>query len=114
LKLTDLKEQYNVQTPTDAYVLYNVLTLRQTPAEVMEKLKKIAEESAAAIFEKMGKMYGSSDSEGLIGLKPKVFTYSKLYALGKERFGVEFESDMADVLGQQTDVEFDYRQKTVE
>lgn len=114
LKLTDLKEQYNVQTPTDAYVLYNVLTLRQTPEEVMEKLKKIAEESSAAIFEKMGKMYGSSDGEGLTGLKPKVFTYSKLYALGKEQFGVEFESDMADVLGQQTDVEFDYRQKTVE
>ncbi|RFU62919.1 M20/M25/M40 family metallo-hydrolase [Peribacillus glennii] len=114
LKLTDLKEQYNVQTPTDAYVLYNVLTLRQTPGEVMDKLKLIAEQSSLEILGKIKNMYNSRVHSKLDHLKPRVYSYSYLYMLGKERFGEDFEREMADVHDQQTDTQFDYRLKTVE
>ncbi|WP_230128382.1 M20/M25/M40 family metallo-hydrolase [Bacillus sp. CECT 9360] len=114
LKLTDLKEHYNAQTPTQAYVLYNVLTLRQTPAEILEKLKLVAEESSKTIHSKMSRMYKDSRGEPVRDLKPKVLTYSMLYNLGKERFGEEFESEMAGILEQDTNAEFDYRQLTVE
>ncbi|PLT32968.1 M20/M25/M40 family metallo-hydrolase [Bacillus sp. V5-8f] len=114
LKLTDLKEQYNVQTPTDAYVLYNVLTLRQTPDDVMGKLRLIAEQSAREILEKMREMYTSHVGSELDYVKPRVYTYSYLYRLGIEQFGERFEREMEEVHDQQTDPQFDYRQKTVE
>ncbi|MDQ0220364.1 M20/M25/M40 family metallo-hydrolase [Peribacillus cavernae] len=111
LKLTDLKEQYSVQTPTHAYALYNVLTIRQTPAEVIEKLTVIAEESSAAIFSKMNKMYSHSKEELIDVIKPKVYTYSTLYKLGKERFGKGFETSLREM---EAKVVTDYPLATVE
>lgn len=114
LKLTDLKEQYNAQTPTQAYVLYNVLTLRQSPEEVLDKLKLAAEESSDAIHSKLNRIYRGSKGEPASDLKPRVLTYSMLYNLGKERFGEEFEREIAVMLEQDTNEEFDYRQLTLE
>ena len=93
LKLKDLKEAYNVQTPTAAYVLVNILTLKQTPEEVLQKLVVIGEESCdyiesrlSSIYDSFG--YGSHDTRKIT--KPKVFTYQQLLNKGTEQYGNQF------------------------
>jgi len=43
LKVTDTKDAYTVQTPTEAYCYYNVMTVSVTPERVMDIMKGIAE-----------------------------------------------------------------------
>ena len=94
LKLMDLKEAYNVQTPTAAYVLANILTLKQTPEEVINKLKIIAEESSQYIENRLSTIYDSlgyakHKSKKPI-MKPKIFTFHELAKKGEKRFGDAF------------------------
>ena len=98
LKLMDLKEAYNVQTPTAAYVLANILTLKQTPEEVIKKLKTIAEESSqyieerlSAIYDSLG--YGQHETRKPI-MKPKIFTYHELVEKGTAQFGDVFVKEI--------------------
>lgn len=115
LKIEDLKEQYNVQTPTHAYALYNIFTIKQTPEDVITKMKKLAEQTASELMERMEKACISS---GFLEYKqrineaiPKVFTYSKLYDLGKQRFGESFEQELLTII-MNKDVN-DYRELTI-
>ncbi len=94
LKLMDLKEAYNVQTPTAAYVLANILTLKQNPQEVINKLKAIGEESSRYIEERLSGVYdslgyGEHESRKPI-LKPKVYTYQELFEKGSREYGDVF------------------------
>ncbi|WP_409296994.1 M20/M25/M40 family metallo-hydrolase [Peribacillus sp. SCS-26] len=118
LKLADLKGVYNVQTPTDAYLLYNILTLQQNPQDVLEKLIGLANESADEIFGRTVQAYLEDGleitGETVAHLKPKVYTYSELYALGSERHGGEFTGAMEKLVNKQTSEELDYRQLSVE
>jgi arginine utilization protein RocB len=117
LKLTDLKEQYNVQTPKHAYALYNVLTLQQTPAEVMDKLVETAKKSADDIYEKLKDSYQKFVDDANLNyiekIKPQTFTYSQLYDMGVERYGQFFEKEMLEVFEYETAVYCDYRDLTV-
>lgn len=114
LKLEDLKELYNVQTPTSAYVLYNILTLKQTPKEILKKVKEIAIQSSEGIYQKMHRLYASSNpTKQLEDLKPKVFTYSELYEKGMERYGETFKSEVEEIFNKETSVDFDLRKLTV-
>ncbi|WP_157950927.1 M20/M25/M40 family metallo-hydrolase [Peribacillus acanthi] len=116
LKLEDLKQLYNVQTPTSAYVLYNVLTLTHSPEEILEKIKKVAENSSNLIHQRIQKAYiktGNLSKRDFSALKPKVFTYSELYAIGVERYGDQFVSEINAILEKETDPQFDLRRLTV-
>ncbi|WP_409304348.1 M20/M25/M40 family metallo-hydrolase [Peribacillus sp. SCS-155] len=117
LKLMDLKEHYNVQTPKHSYVLYNVLTLLQTPQDVMQKLKDVADKSAMDILAKLKRAYlhaeGAPYLEYIEKLKPKTYTYSELYDLGMERHGDVFVKEMDEALLKSTAMDFDYRDLTV-
>ena len=98
LKLMDLKEAYNVQTPTSAYVLANILTLTQNPEEVIDKLKAIGEESSRYIEERLSSIYrslgyGEYESDKQIK-KPKVYTYDQLYKKGIAKYGDAFFKDI--------------------
>ena len=115
LKIEDLKEQYNVQTPTHAYALYNIFTIKQTPEDVITKMKKLAEQTASELMERMEKACISS---GFLEYKqrineaiPKVFTYSMLYDIGKQRFGESFEKELLTII-MNKDVN-DYRELTI-
>lgn len=115
LKIEDLKEQYNVQTPTHAYALYNIFTIKQTPEDVITKMKKLAEQTASELMDRMEKACISS---GFLEYKqrineaiPKVFTYSMLYDLGKQRFGESFEKELLTII-MNKDVN-DYRELTI-
>ncbi|WP_110926145.1 M20/M25/M40 family metallo-hydrolase [Bacillus massiliglaciei] len=113
LKLTDLKDRYNVQTPTYAYGLYNIMTLKQTPDETMKRLVKKAEDSAEEIHSRLKAVYAAGGVASQPP-KPRVYTYSSLYELGVERYGDRFKEDMENLFLKWTDVEFDYRELTVE
>ncbi|MBM7693666.1 arginine utilization protein RocB [Peribacillus deserti] len=118
LKLSDLKDVYNVQTPTDAYVLYNILTLQQSPQDVIEKLLILARECSDEIYTKMSQAYYEdhldSGMDKLSFLKPRVYTYSDLYKMGQNRHGEEFEASMAKLINKETSADLDYRQLSVE
>ncbi|PLT27938.1 M20/M25/M40 family metallo-hydrolase [Peribacillus deserti] len=117
LKLSDSKDVYNVQTPTDAYVLYNILTLQQSPQEVLEKIAFLTQESADEIFAKITDSYHEDYLDRIDKLplmKPKVYTYSALYKMGQERHGAEFEDRMTELINKETSAELDYRQLSVE
>lgn len=94
LKLTDLKESYDVQTPTSAYILLNILTLLQSPEDVMGKLKAIGVESSEYIGKRLGETYQSLGyREGIDTrkiIKPKVYTYWELYEKGLKEHGSGF------------------------
>lgn len=116
LKLTDLKQQYNVQTPNMAYALYNILTMRQTPAEVMDKLKICAEDAADSIIRRLQASYsrsGMRNSGSKITLQPKVFTYHELYERGKSLYGAEFEDSIRTVIEEGRLQSEDERESTV-
>ncbi|SFC86452.1 Arginine utilization protein RocB [Bacillus sp. OV322] len=118
LKLADLKDHYNVQTPAHAYVLYNILTLSQSPQEVMDKLVVTAKKSSEDIYRKLQTAFQSENVEkneaDLHMLKPAVYTYSALFSLGLERYGESFRDEMQHCLNQATNPDFDYRQLTIE
>ncbi len=94
LKLTDLKESYDVQTPTSAYILLNILTLLQSPEEVMDKLKAIGIESSEYIGERLENIYQSlgyrEDANTRKIVKPGVYTYWELYEKGLKEHGSVF------------------------
>lgn len=94
LKLTDLKESYDVQTPTGAYILLNILTLQQSPEEVMGKLKDIGIESSKYIGERLRKTYQSLGYQDDVHtrkiVKPSVYTYWELYEKGLKEHGSVF------------------------
>lgn len=99
LKVSDLKSQYDVQTPSQAYVLYNILTLSQKPGEVLQKIKSIAEDAAGAIYERVANkhlMYAGVESPKVS--RPAVYEYSELYEKGVRQFGKHFEESIATVM----------------
>lgn len=98
LKLMDLKEAYNVQTPTAAYVLANILTLKQSPEEVLNKLKGIGEESSQYIAERLSTIYDKLgyDKHNLRKpiIKPKVYSYQELFQKGCIKYGDVFAKEI--------------------
>ena len=98
LQFGDLKDTYNVQTPAYAYALFNVLTLRRTPDEVLGKVRQAAQRSAERIADRMEKALRKTQTPHLsarIGQSvPKVFSYSELYDLGCKRYGDPFKSSV--------------------
>lgn len=102
LKIEDLKEHYNVQTPTHAYALYNIFTIKQTPEDVITKMIKLAEQTASELIERMEKACISSGileyKQHIKEARPKVFTYSMLYDLGKKQFGESFEQELLSII----------------
>ncbi|GGK35102.1 hypothetical protein GCM10010965_30100 [Caldalkalibacillus thermarum] len=102
LKLSDLKEEYNVQTPNAAYALFNVLTMRQTPGEVLAKVKEAVEAAARSIAERQKRF------------RPKVFFFHELVERGRNRFGSSFEEALQRVIDQGRVANADLRDVSVQ
>ena len=69
LYLKDSKDRYDVSMPLNAQGCFSVLTLKQTPADLMDKVKKVCEESSAAVFFRgeardQGLFRGGGEAEG--------------------------------------------------
>ena len=118
LDLRILKDAYNVQTPSLAYAMFNILTLKQSVQEVLDKLKNIANQSAAAISARLVERYRQPNGElraeqKLSRMRPKVFLYSELYKRGVELFGESFIDDINDSIRQLEVAAADPRDATV-
>lgn len=99
LKQTDLKIQYDVQTPQTAFAYYNFFVNRRSPKDVLDQLKEVALEafeSAIEIFYQRFQQYNQ-----LIGVSyqppqivPRVFTYEEFYKKCVNEIGEEFEEGL--------------------
>lgn len=101
LKLRDLKESYSVQTPGMAYLLYNILTNSQMPAEIMRKTGQAAQRAAQTMMEKLKMIYegmettsGQQQDYSWEHMRPQIFNYADLYRRGEQLFGLAFVQDM--------------------
>ena len=99
LKQTDLKKQYDVQTPKTALVYYNFFVHSWSPRDVLEKLKQVAIdafESAVMKFRGRSRRYHELRRRPYrdIDWKPRVYTYEEFYRKCREKHGQEFEQEV--------------------
>lgn len=99
LKQTDLKEQYDVQTPQTAYAYYNFFVHSLSPKDVLIKLKEVAEEAFTAAIQNFYQRYEKyCHLTGLpyqpLSIQPRVFTYQEFYEKCIEQLGDSFEEHM--------------------
>lgn len=102
LKLADLKGEYSVQTPSHAYVLYNILTLTSSPDELLEKLQHTLISCSNALFERIALKHTGGEEINR-RLRPKVFTFEELFEKGLNRFGVSLEKELERALNNDED-----------
>ena len=109
LYLKDSKKQYDVSMPLSASGCFSILTLDQSPAEVMEKVKGICVRSFDKIIGEMNESYNrfSEVAEPVAkGLpwKTKVMDFARLYeeacSAHGQRFKAEYERKL-EYLSQQ-------------
>ncbi|MGI6366075.1 MAG: M20/M25/M40 family metallo-hydrolase [Bacillota bacterium] len=80
----DMKQGYNVSTPAAAWAFFNVFTLSATPAEIMAKLVRLAEQAARNALERLH--ISARAWEEIAGTKvelppwqPRVMTFAQLW-----------------------------------
>jgi len=101
LRATDLKTEYNVQLPFAAHFYLNLLTLTTTPAQLLDRLRAIAEESVAHVIARvedaqrrwLARMRAPEQAPYAIPHGQLVYTYAELYALAVARLGAEAVDD---------------------
>jgi len=101
LKVEDLKYEYNVQTPIYSYVLYNILTMDKSPVDILKQVKKVAEQSASEITQRLKdryQAYSPLHHTGYARLSPKVFEYEELYKRGVNEKGDIFKQSMDTIV----------------
>ncbi|ALC92386.1 hypothetical protein AM500_23435 [Bacillus sp. FJAT-18017] len=86
LMLRDLKESYNVQTPTSAVAMFNLLYMEQTPEEIVARTLEKAKQAAKKV---LGHYHNKSEAAGVAGLpfEIPVLTWADLFLKVKESIG---------------------------
>ncbi|SFJ07460.1 M20/M25/M40 family metallo-hydrolase [Thermoflavimicrobium dichotomicum] len=98
LKQTDLKQQYDVQTPGAAFAYYNFFVHSWSPQEVLERLRKVAMTAFEVAISKYQSRYRafcelSGQPYQPIQLKPRVYTYEEFYNKCRKKYP-DFERKM--------------------
>lgn len=96
LYLKDSKKHYDVSMPLSASGCFSILTLDQTPADVMERVGNICRESFAKIIDEMNESYRrfSELTEPVAGQLPwevNVQDFAGLYNEAYEAYGDKFK-----------------------
>ena len=96
LYLKDSKKHYDVSMPLSASGCFSILTLDQTPADVMERVGNICRESFAKIIDEMNESYRrfSELTEPVAGQLPwevNVQDFAGLYNEAYETYGDKFK-----------------------
>lgn len=95
-------KEYDVSMPLTAQECFSVLTLKQTPGELMERVKRICEESFAAVIDRLNASYAEFRKRTgrpveRLPWKEKVVTFGELYqeacASGGEAFAAAFAAE---------------------
>ena len=117
LRIRDLKDSYDVQTPNEAYLLYNVLTLSTQPEEVVDKVVAACDRASKNIYERLVTLRsaqthiptgGSSEAPEL-----KVYTIQDLYRIGIEKYGQSFDHIFKEALELNSTGSEDYSEQTL-
>jgi len=99
LKQTDLKKQYDVQTPQTAFCYFNFFVHSWSPKDVLNRLKELAQvsfEEAIRKFQTRRRMFCELSGHPYqpVEIEPRVYTYEEFYQRCKEEHGSEFEQKM--------------------
>ena len=107
LYMKDSKDRYDVSMPLSAYGCFGVLTLNQTPQELLTKVKKVCEDCFDNRLKQLSKNYDifcsdtQIENKGLLW-KTKVVTYGKLCQeaerFGGEKFKYAYKNTLENVL----------------
>lgn len=114
LRIRDLKETYDVQTPNESYLYYNVLTLDSGPEEVMNKVKETCVRASDLIHKRLVKhrsVFGNQAMAEAVSA-PKVYTLPELYERGIEKYGDLFKQAY-DELVEESIKQSDYTNQTL-
>ena len=100
LYLKDSKDRYDVSMPLAAQGCFSVLTLKQTPSDLMKRVRKICEESFAAVLDRLNVSYQEFCRRTGQPLEPlpwkvKVVTFGELYQEVQANGGQEFLENFA-------------------
>lgn len=107
LYLKDSKDRYDVSMPLTAQGCFSVLTLKQTPSELMAKVKKVCQESFDAVIDRMNVNYvafceKTGQPQGSLPWETKVVNFKELFeeakANGGDRFVHDYEDAMQEIL----------------
>lgn len=109
LYLKDSKKQYDVSMPLSAYGCFSILTLNQTPAEIIEKVETVCIQSFEAVLEEMNKSYKrfAQVTDPVAGALPwnvKVMDFAGLYQEALSAHGKGFQQSYekrAEILSHQ-------------
>ena len=105
LYLRDSKKQYDVSMPLSASGCFSILTLDQTPADVMTEVRRICEDSFRCVLDEMNESYRrfSEVTEPVAGELPwkvNVQDFSELYREAYAGYGERFREEYEKKLQQ--------------
>lgn len=97
LYLKDSKARYDVSMPLTAQGCFSVLTLKQTPLELMERVHQICQESFDTVLDRLNtsyqEFYGRTGRvQKTLPWKTKVVTFRQLYEEAKAAGGQKFQN----------------------
>lgn len=95
LYLKDGKEQYDVSMPLSVKGCFSILTLKQTPQSILERVKIICEESFDQVIDDMNNSFRRFAKKTELPLKylkweTKVVNYQELYKEAESAYGEKF------------------------
>ena len=90
----DLKQRYNVSTPTVAWGFFNVFTLAASPKVMMEKLQTLCEEAMVAALDKHRQSVKAWEATAgktlnMVEWQPQVLTFAELWGQAYAAHGEE-------------------------
>ncbi|HKL42978.1 MAG TPA: M20/M25/M40 family metallo-hydrolase [Clostridia bacterium] len=99
--LKDFKKSYDASIPEAAGGYFSVLTLTQTPKDILEKLKVISLKAFEEAVHQVNKEYDAfKTSDSIINIKPRVMYFSEIYALAVKKHGEIFENIYSDTINE--------------
>lgn len=117
LKLSDLKEDYSVQTPLDSYIYFNVMTLKRTPQEMIEAMEQAAKRAFESVLRTLDEKHARACS--LMGKQidrekfhVRVIRFEQLWEICENAYGAVFTEAMNNYL-RNIPADMDLRELTV-
>lgn len=116
LKMTDLKDFYNVQTAQEAFVYFNYFVHDNNVKDVSEKLMTAAKEGILEVQLKISdsakEYYRMAGIESQIpDYEPVVYDYKKIYSLAKDKYPGNLEKLITVELSKVEKITSDVREK---
>lgn len=102
LYLKDSKEHYDVSVPLSMYGCLSVLTLTQTPEEILKRLCEICEKAFDTVINDMNKSYDRFCKQtvpvaGKLPWRRKVSSFDELFNEAADSYGISFLEKYAKV-----------------